>query len=341
MLRLREWGCGPGSGELEAEAQSPTDSAVDESPGTAGATATAEPQAAADDVEDESAEADEAEDPADEPEDESAEAGEAEVPADGLEDESAVAAAAKNYAKALEDQFSAEGDWFGTGEGDDPANVFKEQLLVLQREQAEWDARMEKRMREDKSISLVLLNGSLSRLERRDVPEILEIRDQLSVVEEDAELEMGGFGVWNPSPRFLQRLRFSVEQRDPSHIADILRAGLDRECLTLEGSASGPRPVPTSYAEAVATLMASADSDADLYRKENWKAVQEWLQKDLIDPVTKEAKETPNALRRNQLVLAAGLISLAHTQLLSLTIAAAAPGGSHGPTGPRGYPTRN
>ena len=193
-------------------------------------------------------------------------------------------------------------------------------------------------MREDKSISLVLLNGSLSRLERGDVPEILEIRDQLSVVEEYAELEMGGFGVCNPSPKFLQRLRFSVAQRDPSHIADILRAGLDRECLTLDGSASGPRPVPTSYAEAVATLMASADSDVDLDRKENWKAVQEWLQKDLIDPLTKEAEETLDALRRNQLVIAAGLNSLAHTQLLSLAIAAAAPGGSHGPTGPRGIP---
>ena len=192
LLRLREWGWGPGSAELEAEAQSPTDSAVDESPGTAGAPATAEPQAAVDDVEDESADAGEAEDSADEQEDESAEAGEAEDPADGLEDESAAAAKVKDSAKAFQDEFYGEGDWFGTGEGDDPANEFKEQFLALQREQAEQDARMEKRMREDKSISLVLLNGSLSRLEPGDVPEILQIRDQLSVVEEYAKLEMGG-----------------------------------------------------------------------------------------------------------------------------------------------------
>ena len=84
--------------------------------------------------------------------------------------------------------------------------------------------------------------------------------------------------------------------------------------------------------------MASADSDVDLYRKENWKAVQEWLQKDLIDPLTKEAEETSDPLVRNQLVLAAGLNSLLHTQLLSLVTTAAAPGGSHGPAGPRGLP---
>jgi hypothetical protein len=333
LLRLREWGWGSGSAEREAAAQSLTESAVDESPGTAGSPATAEPQATGDDREDEFAEAAGAEDRADDPEDEFAEAERGEDSTDDLEDEFAETDERKDYARELEDEFYEEADSPETGEEEDAAADFEAQ----QREWAEANARMEESLK-DNSIALTLPNWSPSRLELGDVPQILEIRDQLRVVEEYTELAMDFFGVWSSNPAFLKRLRFAVEQRDPSRIADILRAGLDKDCRPLHSSAAGPRPVPASYPEALGAWMASADSDFDLYRSENWKAVQEWLQKDFIDPLTKEAEETPDALRRNQLVVAAGLNSLVHTQLLSLMTAAAAPGGSHGPAGPRGLP---
>ena len=87
LLRLREFGCGSGNAEPEAAAPSPTDGAVEESPGTTGSPATAEPQATADNRDDEFAEAGGAEDRADDPGDEAAEAERGEHLADELEDE--------------------------------------------------------------------------------------------------------------------------------------------------------------------------------------------------------------------------------------------------------------
>ena len=335
LLRLREWGCGSGNAEHQAAAPSPTNGAVEESPGTTGSPATAAPQATADNREDEFAEAAEAEDLADELEDERAEAAEAEDRADDPGDDCAAADKVKDLARQMPDEFYEGANWPATGEGEDPAADFEAQ----QREWAEADAKWEERFR-DNSIGLILTNWSLSRLELGDVPPILEYREQLREFEERTELAMDWFGVWSPSPAFLKRLRFSVEQRERSGIADILRASLDKDRSPLDRFATPLPPAPATYAEAISEWKASADSDFELDRPGKWKRVEECRQKDLIDPLLKQAEEATDPLLRNQLVLMASLSSLAHQQLLSLATAAA-PGGAHGPTGPRSCPLRH
>ncbi len=325
LLRLREWGCGSGNAALEPAAPSPTSGAVDESPGTAGTPATVEPQATANDLEDEIAEAAEGEDRADDPGDEVATAERGEDVTDFLDAE---ADKLKEFASLWDEEFDEEDDSPGRGERKD--------FEALQREWAEESARSEESLR-DNSIVLILPNWSPARLELGDEPQILEIRDQLRVVAEDSELEMDAFGVWSLNPAVLKRLRFSVAQRERPRIADILRDSLGKDCSPLVSSATGLPPVPATYAEAVAAWKASADSDFELFGAEKWKAVQECLQKDLIDPLLKEAEETSDPHLRNQLVVVAGLNSLVHQQLLSLA-AAAAPGGARGPTGPRELP---
>ena len=279
--------------------------------------------ATADDREDETAEAGGAEDLADELEDERAEADEGEDRADDPGEECAEADERKDYARELEDEFYEE-----AGEEEYAAADFEAQ----QREWAEADARMEQRLR-DNSIALSLTNWSPARLELGDVPQIPEIREQLLVVEEDTELAMDRFGVWSLSPAFLKPLRSSVERRDRSGIANILHASLDKDCSPLDSSATPSSPVPASFAEALGAWKASADSDFELFRAEKWKAVQECHQRDSIDPLLKQAQETPDLVLRNQLTLLATLNSIVHPQLLSLATAAASAGGPHGTVG--------
>ena len=138
MLRLREWGCGSGNAEHQAAAPSPTNGAVEESPGTTGSPATAAPQAAADDRDDEFAKAGGAEDLADELEDESAEAAEAEDRADDPGDESAEADEVKDLARQPEDEFYEGGDWPEMGEADDPAGDFEAQQRGGPRRMPGW-----------------------------------------------------------------------------------------------------------------------------------------------------------------------------------------------------------
>ena len=299
---------------------------VDESPGTAGTPATVEPQATANDLEDEIAEAAEGEDRADDPGDEVATAERGEDVADFLVAE---ADKLKEFASLWDEEFDEEDDSPGRGERKD--------FEAQKREWAEQNARMEERLR-DNSIALILPNWSPSQLELGDVPQIPEARECLCVLAECSKLAMDNFGVWSLNPARLKRFRFSVAQRERSGIADILLDSLDEDCSPLDSSVTGLPPVPAPYAEVVSTWLASLDSDCELFREEKWKAVKACLQKDLIDPVMKEAEETPDAVLRNQLVLLAISSSLAHTQLLSLAAAAAALSGSHGPTGPRGLP---
>jgi hypothetical protein len=314
LLRLREWGCGPGTAELEAAAQSPTDSAVDESPGTAGSPATAEPQATADDREDEFAEAGGTEDPADELEDERAEAERGEDLADDLEDEFAEAVERKDFARELADEFYEEADSPETGEEEYAAADFEAQ----QREWAEESARRRESLR-DNSIALILPNWLLSRLELGDVPQILEIRDQLRVVKEYTELEMDFFAVWNPSPARLKRLQFSVAQRERSGIAAILNASLEKDCSPLDGSATGSPPVPATFAEAfLACCAPSVDLDFDLFRGEKWKQALKILQEESVASILNEAQKTPDALERSLLNLLASLNGVLHPPLLQL-----------------------
>ena len=258
MLRLREWGCGSGNAEHQAAAPSPTNGAVEESPGTTGSPATAAPQAAADDRDDEFAKAGGAEDRADDPGDEAAEAERGEHLADELEDEGAEAAEVedraddpgdecaaadkvKNLAREMADEFDEGADWPATGEGEDPAADFEAQ----QREWAEAAARMEERLR-DNSIGLVLVNWSPWQLELGEVPQILEARECLRVVDELGRLALDNFGVWSLSPARLKRFRFSVGQRERTGSADILRQprrGLFTAGLFGDRFAAGARDV--------------------------------------------------------------------------------------------------
>jgi hypothetical protein len=312
LLRLRDWRRGPVTAELEAAAQSPTDSAVDQSPGTAGAPATAEPQATADDREDESAAAAGAEDRADDPGDEVAEAEPGEDSKDDLEDEFAETDEPKDYARELKDEFYEEADSPETGEEEDAAADFEAQ----QREWAEESARREESLRHN-SIALVLVNWSPSKLELGDVPAILEARDQLRVVEEHTELEMDDFRVW--SPALLKRLRFSVAQRERSRIADILSASLDKDCSPLDSSSIGSPPGPTTYAEAfLACCAPSVDPDFDPFREEKWKQALKILQEESVASILNEAQKTPDALERSLLNLLASLNGTLHPPLLQL-----------------------
>ncbi len=195
LLRLREWECGSGNAEPQAAAPSPANGVVDESAGTAGSPATAEPQATADNREEEFAAADEAEDRADDPGDEFAAADER-----------------KDFARELADEFYEEADWPETGEGEDAAGDVEEEFRAEQREWAEADARREESLR-DNSIALILTNWSPSRLELGDVPQIPEICDQLREFEERTELEMDNFRVRSLSPALLKRFRFSRLQQ--------------------------------------------------------------------------------------------------------------------------------
>ncbi len=302
-------------------------------PGNGRRAATAEPQATADNREDEFAEAGGAEDPADQLEDERAEAERGEDSTDDLEDEFAEAVERKDYARELEDEFYEEADSPETGEEKDAAADFEAQ----QRAWAEANARMEESLR-DNSIALILPNWSPSKLELGPVPQMPEIREQLLVVEKLSGLAMDFFGVWSLSPAFLKQLRFSVPQRERPRIADILRDSLDKDCSLLDGLATGSPPAPATFAEAVGAWKASAASDYELFRAEKWKTVQECLQRDLIDPLMKQADEATDPLLRNQMVVVASLNSIAHQQLLSLAAAAASPGGAKGPTEPRELP---
>ena len=337
MLRLREWGCGAGNAEHQAAAPSPTNGAVEDSPGTTDSPASAAPQAAADDRDDEFAEAGEAEDLADELEDEHAEAAEVEDRADDPGDDCAAADKVKDLARQMPDEFYEGADWPATGEGEDPAADFEAQ----QREWAEADAKWEERFR-DNSIGLILTNWSLSRLELGDVPPILEYREQLREFEERTELAMDWFGVWSPSPAFLKRLRFSVGQRERTGIADIFRASLDEDCSPLDCSGTGLPPAPATYAEAfLACCASSVDRDFDLFRAEKWKQALKCLQEEWVASILNEARETPDALERKLLYLLASWNGVLHPALLQLRAMSQTAADLNAAGGRAGYPKSN
>jgi hypothetical protein len=70
----------------------------------------------------------------------------------------------------------------------------------------------------------------------------------------------------------------------------------------------------------------------------SWDRIERLLQKELIEPLLKQAEETTDPLEKSLGVQLAGLTGTLHTQLLRLATGAANSGGATGPRGPRGLP---
>jgi hypothetical protein len=188
-------------------------------------------------------------------------------------------------------------------------------------------------------IALVLVNSSPSRLDLADVPLILQIRDRLRLVEELCGLEFPDFTIWKPTARHLERLRFCIDNRTRPYIYSALLASLEQSCQTLELSALGPRPEPETLVEAVRELNAYPRTPSfDALTLRSWDRIERLLQKELIEPLLKQAEETADPLEKSLVVQLAGLTATLHTQLLRLATGAANSSGATGPRGPRGLP---
>jgi hypothetical protein len=188
-------------------------------------------------------------------------------------------------------------------------------------------------------IALILVNWSPSRLDLDDVPLMLQIRDRLRRLEELCGLEFPDFTIWKPTARHLERLRFCIANRTRSYIYTALYASLEESCQTLERSALGPRPEPETLVEAVRDLNAYPKTASfDALTSRSWDRAERLLQREVIEPLLKQAEETADPLERSLCVQLAGLSGTLHTQMLRLATGAANPGGANGPRGPRGLP---
>ena len=188
-------------------------------------------------------------------------------------------------------------------------------------------------------IALILVNWSPSRLDLDDVPLILQIRDCLRRLEELCGLEFPDFTIWKPTAKHLERLRFCIANRTRSYIYTAPCASLEESCQTLELSALGPRPEPETLVEAVRDLNAYPKTASfDALRSRSWDRAERLLQREVIEPLLKQAEETADPLERSLCIQLAGLSGTLHTQILRLATGAANPGGANGPRGPRGLP---
>lgn len=188
-------------------------------------------------------------------------------------------------------------------------------------------------------IALILVNWSPSRLDLADVPLILQIRDRLRLLEELCGLEFPDFTIWKPTSKHLERLRFCIDNRTRRYIYSALLASLEQSCQTLELSALGPRPEPETLIEAVRELNAYPRTPSfDALMLRSWDRIERLLQKELIEPLLKQAEETADPLEKSLGVQLAGLTGPLHTRLLRLATGAANSGGATGPRGPRGLP---
>jgi hypothetical protein len=188
-------------------------------------------------------------------------------------------------------------------------------------------------------IALILVNWSPSRLDLADVPLILQIRDRLRRLEELCGLEFPDFTIWKPTSKHLERLRFCIDNRTRPYIYSALLASLEQSCQTLELSALGPRPEPETLVEAVRELNAYPRTPSfDALTLRSWDRIERLLQKELIEPLLKQAEETADPLEKSLVVQLAGLTATLHTQLLRLATGAANSSGATGPRGPRGLP---
>ena len=335
MLRLREWGCGAGNAEHQAAAPSPTNGAVEDSPGTTDSPASAAPQAAADDRDDEFAEAGEAEDLADELEDEHAEAAEVEDRADDPGDDCAAADKVKDLARARCRTNSTKGL---TG----PRRARGKTRQPTSRPSSASGPRRTPSGR--RGLGTIRLGWSWP-TGRRRVWNSGMCRRSLNTASNcvssrnSAGWRWTNFGVWSPSPARLKRFRFSVGQRERTGIADILRASLDKDRSPLDRSATGLPPAPATYAEAfLACCASSVDRDFDLFRAEKWKQALKCLQEEWVASILNEARETPDALERKLLYLLASWNGVLHPALLQLARDVADRSGPECGGGPRGLP---
>ncbi len=76
----------------------------------------------------------------------------------------------------------------------------------------------------------------------------------------------------------------------------------------------------------------------DALTSRSWDRAERLLQREVIEPLLKQAEETADPLERSLCVQLAGLSGTLHTQMLRLATGAANPGGANGPRGPRGLP---
>jgi hypothetical protein len=188
-------------------------------------------------------------------------------------------------------------------------------------------------------IALILVNWSPSRLDLDDVPLILQIRDRLRRLEELCGLEFPDFTIWKPTAKHLERLRFCIANRTRSYIYTALYASLEESCQTLERSALGPRPEPETLVEAVRELnVYPRTASFDALTSRSWDLAERLLQREVIEPLLKQAEETTDPLERSLCVQLAGLSGTLHTLMLRLATGAASLGGATGPNGPRGLP---
>lgn len=174
-------------------------------------------------------------------------------------------------------------------------------------------------------IRLVLVNCKRLMVGTNESPKIRQLSQFLATVDESLGIDMSRAGVWTPAEHELAKIQFCFEREDLGAAREAVLESLDLSTYSVIAyldPAFDPRRKPENYVEALADLgQVPARFETFLdeeHQRRTRAAYEDFIDRELVDPVLVQAAKSGDPLRRNLWITAAESFRLIHQQTPSL-----------------------